>query len=116
MDVTPLVAANAQIIQSYAGGKFKISGKIYEGPVLVDPDSVQPWDNASLATIPDRYDVLLIGAGAPLSPTLNEMRRSVLAHRIQADVMDTGAACRTYNVLLSEGRRVVAALLPYLNS
>lgn len=125
MDVTPLISRDRQVIQSYGGGVFRVSGKIYEGAVAVLPDAVHPWsvasfDPAALTTadfaqplsLSQGIDVILFGMGdraRPLDPHL----KSALAERgVKPDIMDTGAACRTYNVLLAEGRRVMALLLP----
>ena len=56
-------------------------------------------------------DVLLIGCGARIAPIPKAVRDGLRKAGIGADTMDTGAACRTYNVLASEGRRVAAALI-----
>lgn len=56
-------------------------------------------------------DILLVGCGA-LSAFLPKLKAELKAVGINADFMDTGAACRTYNVLMAEGRRVAAALIP----
>ena len=55
---------------------------------------------------------VLIGCGPAIKPVAKDLRQSLRNWGIVAEPMDTGAACRTYNVLLSEDRRVAAALLP----
>jgi len=123
MDVTPLVKKGQQIIQSYAGGSFKISGVFYEGPVIVRPDGTHLWevscvetaqlqedDFKKLAFLKGSVDVLLLGTGAQ-QVFLTLIQRQGLGG-LKPEIMDTGAACRTYNVLMAEGRRVAAALLP----
>ena len=124
MDVTPLVKSGAQIIQSYAGGRFKISGQEYEGALLVSPDRCVVWDGAdtveslsleSFQQIAESFpetDVVLLGTGARVQMLPAELRAELKELPFTADMMDTGAACRTYNVIMAEGRRVVAALLP----
>ena len=123
MDVTPLIREGQQIIQSYADGQFKISGKIYEGAVLVAPSGTQAWeagdfdgltpeDFKSLIDKADEIDVLLIGSGENFQFIDKGLQSQLSESGLPSDVMDTGAACRTYNVLMAEGRRVVAALLP----
>lgn len=124
MDVTPLVRADQQIIQSYAGGTFKVSGQTYDGAVFVLPDQAKEWacsgdikslqekDFEFLIGQADEIDVVLLGCGKVtqfLEPTLKYALRN---KGLNIDVMDSGAACRTYNVLMAEGRRVAAALLP----
>lgn len=123
MDVTPLLKAGQQIIQSYADGGFRVSGQAYKGGVLVWPDKVLPWDLTSfndlrVSDFSPVYehdplpDVVLFGTGATQKFLLPALRQQLRDKGLVIEVMDTGAACRTYNVLLAEGRRVVAAMLP----
>lgn len=124
MDVTPLIPEGRQIIQTYSAAGFKVSGQLYEGAVIVTPSSSWNWNAPSafsaldvssfddLAQMAADLDVVLIGSGVKgefLAPAL----RSALKDRgLIVDVMDSGAACRTYNVLMAEGRRIAAALMP----
>lgn len=124
MDVTPLVKAGSRIIQSYADGRFRISGELYESAVIVRSDSVESWvvsgpvsemqesDFAPLLGAMADTDVILLGCGDKMEFMKPALKNALKAKGIYCDVMDTGAACRTYNVLLAEGRRVAAALLP----
>ena len=123
MDVTPLLKAGQQIIQSYGDGGFRVSGQAYKGGVLVWPDKVLPWDLTSfndlrVSDFSPVYehdplpDVVLFGTGATQKFLLPALRQQLRDKGLVIEVMDTGAACRTYNVLLAEGRRVVAAMLP----
>lgn len=126
MDVTPLIKTGSKILQSYAGGQFKVSGEIFDGPVLVSRDAAFLWlaaqgkhsladlspaDFNEIAALQDKPDVVLLGCGSRMQIMPAAMRAELKAMGIAVDVMDTGAACRTYNVLLAEGRRVLAALL-----
>lgn len=119
MDVTPLVKQGAQIIQSYKGGVFKVSGEVYEGAVLVTPDETHSWDVSggfdalSLDDFTDiDAEVVLLGTGARMQFLKPDLRKALKAQGLAVEVMDTAAACRTYNVLMAEGRQVIAALLP----
>lgn len=125
MDVTPLVKKGQQIIQKYKSGSFTISGQVYDGPVVVTPDETRGWatqardveglsfeDFAVLADRAGALDVVLLGCGARMAFLPADLKNSLKGQGISLDVMDTGAACRTYNVLMAEGRRVAAALLP----
>ena len=126
MDVTPLVRKGQQIIQSYSGGSFKISGQVYDHAVIVSPDETVAWDVGgernvdglneihflSLISKSDDIDVLLLGTGKDICFLPPELKKALKKQGLGIDVMDTGAACRTYNVLMAEGRRVVCALLP----
>ncbi len=122
MDVTPLVREGQQIIQSYAADGFKISGVSYGGAVVVTPSLVIPWDvgvltddiNVDSFSFLDNQetDVLLLGTGKSFQFIPVALKEAVKQYGSTLDVMDTGAACRTYNVLMAEGRRVAAALFP----
>lgn len=122
MDVTPLVDRHSQIIQSYASGRFKVSGKGYEGSIVVTPKETRLWNGIdSLDDITEEklialfeaadMDVWLLGTGAQAQFLPTEMRKSLKSKGYHIESMDTGAACRTFNVLIAEGRRVSAALL-----
>ena len=125
MDVTPLIAQGQQVIQSYAAGQFKVSGISYDHAVIVRPSKTLEGGGApadiknisienfeSLLSIADDIDVLLLGTGAKMQFISPKLRQELSAKGLPIDAMDTGAACRTYNVLMAEGRRVVAALMP----
>lgn len=121
MDITPLVAAGRQIVQSYSGGKFRISGTVHDGAVIVFVDRTLSWVPSSPVTAADfaalidsrgDLDVILFGAGPAVGAEGLALRRALKDAGLPVDIMDTGAACRTYNVLMAEGRRVAAALLP----
>ncbi len=122
MDLTPLVPAGRQVIERYAPSGFRVTGVIYHGPVLVFPDCVLPWDAASgsavtwenLAPVIEHggVQILLLGLGRAMSPVPRTLRSAFRAVGIALEPMDTGAACRTYNVLVAEGRQVSAALIP----
>ena len=123
MDITPLVPQGQQIIQSYSNGRFRISGQVYEGPVIVFADHTLHWpvqkavsdmgvhDFSLLFCDSGNIDVLLMGCGRTMAPIPFDLRRALKDKGIVIEFMDTGAACRTYNVLITEGRRVAAALL-----
>jgi uncharacterized protein len=112
-----------QLIQTYGPGRFRISDVDHHGAVLVLPQRTVAWTAAAAVDIaPDNLaavieaappvEVLVVGCGAKASFITPSKRNALKAHGIVLEVMDTGAACRTYNVLLAEGRRVAAALMP----
>ncbi|HOO81171.1 MAG TPA: Mth938-like domain-containing protein [Alphaproteobacteria bacterium] len=125
MDVTPLIRSGQQIIQSYSGGRFRVSGAVYEGALIVMPEGSQRWDFAGeVADLsePDfvplieqaaEIDVVLLGCGATIQFLSSNLKNALKACGLNVEVMDSGAACRTYNVLMADGRRVAAALLPF---
>ena len=122
MDITPVATAGRQIIERYAASGFRVSGVIYHGAVLVFPDSTVPWDAASasevtldtLAPVTEHggVEILLLGLGRATSAVPAALRAALRTAGIALEAMDTGAACRTYNVLVAEDRRVAAALIP----
>ena len=123
MDITPAVPAGRQVVESYGDGRFKVSGNFHRGSVLVHPDETLPWSAADMAgvtldslapllpTAGRLVEVLLLGCGPSLLPVPKELRQELRARGIVVEPMDTGAACRTYNVLLLEERAVAAALI-----
>jgi uncharacterized protein len=124
MDLTPLIPAGRQIVESYGGGRFRVSGRVFEGSILVLTDQTAPWPVADAAsmTIVDlaavaaaahagTVDLLLVGCGARMAPLPPGLRQELRDIGVVMEPMDTGAACRTYNVLMAEGRRVAAALI-----
>lgn len=122
MDITPLVPEGQQIIDSYGPGMFRVSGMVHHGSVLVFPDRTIPWpvsqleglsaeDFAAVAASEPAVDVLLLGCGERMQLVPAAVKGALRRDGIGLEPMDTGAACRTYNVLAAEGRRVVAALI-----
>ena len=122
MEVTPIVAAGRQVIEAYRPGRFRISGIDHDTSVIVTPERTLPWtgveiarlgiaDFAAVIAADPPVDVLLIGCGKLMAPLPRAVRDGLREAGIGADAMDTGAACRTYNVLMSEDRRVAAALI-----
>lgn len=124
MDVTPLIPQGKQVIDGYGDGGFRVSGARVEGSVIVFPDRLFAWGAAELAEVTattleavssagkaGQVELLLLGTGARMSQIDRGLRRELRAAGVVIEVMDTGAACRTYNVLLAEGRKVVAALI-----
>jgi uncharacterized protein len=122
MDVTPQVPPGRQLIQAYGSGGFRIANQRHEGSVLVFPDRTIAWtitsfeaatpeSLAEIGTAQPRPEILLIGTGAQARPLAAALRAHFRSLGIMVDGMDTGAACRTYNVLMSEDRRVAAALI-----
>lgn len=108
-------------IDAYGAGGFRVGETRHEGAVLILPDLCIAWevgteiDLASLASVialAGEIDLLVIGVGAEVADIPPPTRAALDTAEIGVEIMTTGAACRTFNVLLSESRRVVAALLP----
>ncbi|CAA7615951.1 Mth938-like domain-containing protein [Magnetospirillum sp. UT-4] len=122
MDVTPLVPTGFQLINGYGDGGFTIAGIRHEGSVLVMPRATVAWPlalpaeadaQALLTALADepRPMVLLLGCGKGMLPVPRPLRDALKGAGIVPEPMDTGAACRTFNVMLTEGRDVAAVLV-----
>jgi uncharacterized protein len=114
MRLNEVTFTNAVPVDGYGPGFFRIGGEIYEGPVLVLPSGVGPWSGYEdpaplLAAAPD-IDVLFIGTGAEIAHIPSDLRARLEEAGIGVETMSSPSACRTYNVLLSEGRRIGLAL------
>jgi uncharacterized protein len=121
LDITPMVPPGRQVIQNYGSGQFMISGVRLTGPTLVFPERSLAWNVAAFEDLSDdgfaevigagpRPEILLVGAGSRGTLLPPDLRAELRAAGIIAECMNTGAACRTFNVLVGEDRRVAAAL------
>ena len=109
-------------IDAYGNGGFRFAGMSHRGSLLCLPDGIWAWPVASIAAITaetlapvleraGQVDILLLGAGRDPWLLPEALRARLRAARISTDTMSTGAAVRTYNILLAEGRRVAAGLV-----
>ncbi len=109
-------------IEAYGNGGFRFAGMSHRGSILCLPAGVSAWaaasprdiDCAALAAVlagPEGLEFLLLGTGKSQVFPPPEVRKAFREAGIGLDVMDTGAACRTYNILLGERRPVGAALI-----
>lgn len=119
MEFTQIVHAGRQVIERYGPRGFRVSGAIFLGPVLVFPDRTLEWADAvlsiaALAPVVEHggVELLLLGLGRRMVAVAPRLRADLKACGIAVEAMETGAACRTYNLLIGEDRRVAAALLP----
>jgi uncharacterized protein len=113
------LAGTRQLIERYGASGFRVSGVVFAGPILVLPDRTIAWKEAA-ATIDalapaiayGGFELILLGLGRRGTPVRPALRAALRARGIGVEAMDTGAACRTYNLLLAEDRLVAAALMP----
>ena len=121
-DILPPIPAGLLKVESYGADGFTISGQIYTESLLLFPDRTIPWPHAKVSDWePEHFmavtamnppiEVLLLGTGKTHQMVAPILKKSLKSHGVASDSMDTGAACRTYNILLSEGRRVAALLM-----
>lgn len=118
----PKLTPDRQLVQGYRAGGFTVAGVRYEGSLLVFPDRVVAWPVSAMAELtlaslealrePGPVpDILVVGSGAAFHLFPPALRQDLRAWGTVVEVMATPAACRTYNVLLAEDRRVAAALI-----
>lgn len=116
MRLTEISYGTAQPVEGYGPGFFRMGGHVLRGACLITPWDAGVWggfaDTASVLTLAGRIDVLFVGMGAEIAHAPKEFVAVLDEAGIGVEVMSSPAACRTYNVLLGEGRRIAAALLP----
>ncbi|QBF33248.1 Mth938-like domain-containing protein [Thalassococcus sp. S3] len=116
MRLNEVTYSDAEPVEGYGPGFFRIGGGVVEGPVLTGPSGTTPWggydDIDALLAFVGQVDVLFIGTGAEIAHLPSETRQRLEEAGFGVEVMNSPAAARTYNVLLSEGRRIALAMLP----
>ncbi|QGU33308.1 Mth938-like domain-containing protein [Thermochromatium tepidum] len=111
---------NGYLIEGYSAGWISISGRRYTRSLILTPSDILPWGPTQAANLTPLHleaiahlspRVVLIGTGE--RPVLVDpvLYVNLLERGIGVEVMTTGAACRTYNILMAEGREVVAGLI-----
>ena len=109
-------------IEAYGNGGFRFADMSHRGSILCLPSGIHGWEPADPSALreadfdrvlaeADGIEILLVGMGMDLRPLGRPLREALKAAHISADPMSTGAAVRTYNVLLAEERAVAAALI-----
>jgi uncharacterized protein len=114
-------------IDAYGNGGFRFADMSHRGSILALPSGIEAWPVTSAAEITPEalhrviaeaasIQVLLVGTGEALVPLAAAARAALLDARLYPELMATGAAVRTYNVLLSEERAVAAALIAVMSN
>jgi uncharacterized protein len=122
MEITPVVPAGRQLIQAYREGGFTVAGTRHDGSLLVLPERTLAWSVEDLSALTvesvapitvaePAVEILILGCGPRFALAPAVLRDALRGHGIAVEAMATPAACRTYNVLLAEDRRVAAALI-----
>lgn len=114
-------SASIHIIGGHAPGRIQVNGRWLATPFLIAPALLQDtWlqgldglDIHSLASLwPLEPRVVLLGSERRDHPAIRPLRAALASRQVALEVMDVGAACRTYNVLAQESRPVAALLFP----
>lgn len=122
MEFTEITSSEEAFIAGYGDGGFRMGEGRFDGSMLITPTGFYPWDvqtkedisieNLNLILeMADQIEILIIGMGVSMAFLPKDIRHMFAKNDIAIEVMDTGAAARTYNVLLQEGRKVTAALI-----
>jgi uncharacterized protein len=120
MKLTDETQAGTNVIRAYTPGEIRIGERPVRANCIVTADQVLDWPVQSLATmtladlepiLALEPEIVILGSGSTQQFPEPALIGAVLSRGIGCEVMNTGAACRTYNVLVSEDRRVAAALL-----
>ena len=117
------MARDAPQIDAYGDGGFRLSTGRHEGSLLIVRDESRPWPVRTMGELsPDHFaeiiaagrgevEFVLLGAGINNALTTREVREALQRAGIGLEFMDTPAACRPYNILTAEGRKLAAALI-----
>jgi uncharacterized protein len=121
MKFQPDTAEGANVITRVEAGRVWVGGQAHAHSIVVPwQGAVQAWGVASRGELMPAHfeqlvalapELVIFGSGARMAFVPPALHRALIEARIGIETMDTAAACRTYNVLASERRRVVAALL-----
>ena len=114
-------AEGQNLFTGYGEGYVAINNERHERSVVVSPDApVQDWSPQSFETLGAddlravlelKPEIVIVGTGKTLRFPPGTVTRVLVDARVGYEIMDTKAACRTYNILMAEGRHVVAAIL-----
>lgn len=116
-----LASRSQNFIRAYEAGEVRLADQVLRTNCLIAPEQiVADWSARSVDTLNTtdlqsifalKPELVILGTGMRQQFPAAAIRAAFLAREIGFEVMDLGAACRTFNVLLSEDRRVIAALL-----
>jgi uncharacterized protein len=107
------------VFTGYGNGYVSVNEVRHDGPVVVIGDTLTAWEVTAFETLAAGHfenllalspEIVLLGTGATLRFPAPALTKPLTAAGVGIEVMDTRAACRTFNVLSSEGRRVLAAV------
>jgi len=120
--LTKQTSSGVPLVQSYRQGGFKVGGAPFQGSIIVLPTQTLAWPVTDIhqitaeslapvfAAVKD-LDLCLIGSGPGMVPLPTPLKAAFKEAGLAFDVMQTGSACRSYNLLVGEGRAVAAAFI-----
>jgi len=116
----PAGASGLNSIHAYGAGYVMINGQRHESSLIVTPERVLPWSVQSFDALKEDdfaalvqlgMEIVILGTGPRQRFPHPRLTAALATERIGVEVMDVQAACRTYNILVAEERKVAAALL-----
>ncbi|RYH10372.1 Mth938-like domain-containing protein [Tropicimonas sp. IMCC6043] len=115
MDLEQVTYEDGTPFDSYGPGFFRLGGEVHSGSLVVSRSGIHAWggfaDVDAIMALAGEIDFVLIGTGPEMVPIPTAMRTALESAGIGVELMSTASACRTYNVLLAESRRLAAAVL-----
>ena len=115
MRLNEVTYTDAVPVDGYGPGFFRVAGEVHSGGMAILPTGIAEWsgfDDVGALVGAEGIDVLLVGTGSEIAHIPAPFRDALEAAGVGVEVMASPQACRTYNVLLGEGRRVALAVLP----
>jgi len=124
MDITPEIDSQTIQVEGYGDGGFRLNGRRFDGTVCLLPtgisspsvQSVQALDGTNwpqeILDQANEIDVLLVGTGEAMTLVPEAAKDALKAAGLHCEPMNTGAGCRTFNVLVLDGRKIGALLFP----
>ena len=118
MRMTEIPMEGQRPVDGYGPGGFRVDGEWHAGSLILLPSGIRPLVGppsveslAAVIAAREALDILIVGMGPEIAPLPRALRTALEEAEIGFEVMSTPSACRTYNVLLIEQRRVAAALV-----
>jgi uncharacterized protein len=122
MKLHPELNPSLNTVTAYGEGFIEVNRRRFEGALILQPEGeVISWQATSFELLETEHftslaahapDLVVLGTGARQRFPHPRITAALIDAGVGVEVMDTRAACRTYNILMGEGRRVLAALLP----
>jgi uncharacterized protein len=115
-----LSQATGNVVTGAGPGWVRVGSREYRTSLVLTADTIADWAPTGFDVLAEEHfgtvlelapDVVLLGTGASIRFPHPRLIRALTDAGIGVEVMDTPAACRTFNILVAEGRRVAAALL-----
>ena len=116
MQLSEITFETGRPVDGYGPNFFRVAGEVVEGKLAILPQSCGSWagfdDPSPFVEVAKDLDVVFVGTGAQIAHIPPNFRAALEAAGLGVEIMNSPTACRPYNILLSEGRRIGLALIP----